>query len=103
LRLVRLNGKGVIVTADLGLNRIDVSVEDDIVVDAPLVHDFSTRGYGSLLGVGRHGSCHLRARTGRHKANQRPLTAACSERPRTSDLGVEVSTSATPPAGLARR
>jgi hypothetical protein len=34
LRLVRLNGKGLIVTADLGLNRIDVSVEDGIVVDA---------------------------------------------------------------------
>ena len=34
LRLVRLNGKGLIVTADLGLNRIDVSVEDNIVVDA---------------------------------------------------------------------
>lgn len=34
LRLVRLNGKGLIVTLDLGWNRIDVSVEDDIVVDA---------------------------------------------------------------------
>ena len=34
LRLVRLNGKGLIVTADLGLNRVDVSVEDGIVVDA---------------------------------------------------------------------
>ena len=34
LRLVRLNGKGLIVTADLGWNRIDVSVEDGIVVDA---------------------------------------------------------------------
>jgi len=34
LRLVRLNGKGLTVTADLGLNRIDVSVEDGIVVDA---------------------------------------------------------------------
>ena len=34
LRLVRLNGKGLVVTADLKFNRIDVSVEDGIVVDA---------------------------------------------------------------------
>jgi hypothetical protein len=34
LRRVRFNGKGLIVTADLGLNRIDISVEYGIVVDA---------------------------------------------------------------------
>ena len=34
LRLVRLDGKGLIVTADLRFNRVDVSVEDGIVVDA---------------------------------------------------------------------
>lgn len=34
LRLVRLNGNWLIVTADLDTNRIDVSVTDGIVVDA---------------------------------------------------------------------